>query len=99
MSTIPPRTIISNFSKPGPTKPANQSRLQQLTNQHQNHLQNDTKQTQKNINQLTERKQRIDRTIPITKQPLQTQLKGVSNYLGRQANNLKAKVNGELKNK
>ncbi|MFZ5437688.1 MAG: hypothetical protein ACOZAK_01380 [Patescibacteria group bacterium] len=95
MSTIPPRTIISNFSKPGPTKTANQSRLQQLTNRHQHHLQNNTKKTQKDLNQLTERKQRIDRTIPITKQPLQTHLKGVSNYLGQQANNLRAKVNGK----
>lgn len=95
MSSVPPRSIFKTFSQAKPAKKSFGSKLGSLTHQHQQYLQNTTQQTQKNINQLTEKKQRIDRTIPVTQQPIQTHLKGVSNYLGKQTNNLKAKVNGQ----
>lgn len=97
MSTVPSRTIISTFSKAATTKPAFQSPLQQLTNRHQQHLQTTNQQAEKQLGYLTDKKQKIDRAIPVAKQPIQTNLKRVSNYYGNQASMLKAKINGEIK--
>jgi hypothetical protein len=95
MSTLPPRSVISSFSKAKPAKKSFGSNLQSLTHKHKQSLQNNQQQTQKNIGLLGEKKQRIDRAIPTTKQPVQTHLQRVSGYMGSQMDNLRAKVNGK----
>jgi len=97
MSTVPNRNIISTFSKARATKSAFQSPLQQLTSRHQQHLQTTTQQAEKQLGYLTDKKQKIDRAIPVAKQPIQSNLKRISHYYGNQANILKAKINGEVK--
>jgi hypothetical protein len=95
MSSVPNRSIIGAFSKAKPAKTSFGSNIQSLTHKHQQSLKNDQKQTQKNINLMGENKQRIDRAIPTSKQPVKSGLQQVSHRIGNRMNNLKAKVNGE----
>lgn len=95
MSSLPPRSVISSFSKASPAKKSFGSNLQSLTYQHQQSLQNNQQQTQKNIGLLGEKKQRIDRAIPVTKQPIQKHLKQASGRVGSQISSLRDKVNGK----
>ena len=95
MSSLPPRLVISSFSKASPAKKSFGSNLQSLTHQHQQSLQNNQQQTQKNIGLINEKKQRVDRAIPTTKQPIQKHLQRVSGQLGSQVNSLRDKINGK----
>jgi len=97
MSSLPPRSVISSFSKASPAKKSFGSNLQSLTHRHQQSLQNNQQETQKNIGLLGEKKLRIDRAIPATKQPIQKHLQQVSGRIGGQINSLRDKVNGKLK--
>jgi hypothetical protein len=95
MSSVPPRSVISSFGKAKPAKKSFGSNLHSLTNRHQQSLKSGQQAINKNIGLLGEKKQRIERAIPTTKQPIQKHLKQASGYVGNQINNLKAKVNGK----